>query len=112
MLFGMAARYLQWSGRLESREEIDFCGDFNSAGTCPQLLSSLTQNRTVSISMSRPSRRHFVASLAGFVGFTGVTGVTKKYKGVPTRMIALRTEMKALRAECDRRARAKAAAAT
>src|SRR5262252_5032632 len=40
-----------------------------------------------------------------------VTGTTKKYKGVPTRMIVLRAEMKALRAACNRRARAKAAAA-
>jgi hypothetical protein len=40
-----------------------------------------------------------------------VTGTTKKYKGVPTRMIVLRAEMKALRAACDQRARAKAAAA-
>jgi hypothetical protein len=40
-----------------------------------------------------------------------VAGATKKYKGVPTRMIVLRAEMKALRADCNRRARAKAAAA-
>src|ERR1041385_2163565 len=40
-----------------------------------------------------------------------ITGVTKKYKGVATRMVVLRTEMKALRAACNRRARAKAAAA-
>ena len=40
-----------------------------------------------------------------------VTGVTKKYKGVATRLAALRTEMKALRADCNRRALAKAAAA-
>jgi hypothetical protein len=40
-----------------------------------------------------------------------VTGATKKYKGIPTRMIVLRAEMKALRADCNRRARAKAAAA-
>src|SRR5882724_8476844 len=40
-----------------------------------------------------------------------VTGVTKKYKGVAARMAVLRTEVKALRADCDRRARAKAAAA-
>ena len=40
-----------------------------------------------------------------------VTGGTKKYKGVPTRMIVLRAEMKALRAACNERARAKAAAA-
>jgi|SRR4030095_6076762 hypothetical protein len=39
-----------------------------------------------------------------------VTGTTKKYKGVPTRMIVLRAEMKALRADCNRRALAKAAA--
>ena len=36
------------------------------------------------------------------------TGVTKKYKGVPTRMVVLHAEMKALRAACNRRARAKA----
>ena len=41
-----------------------------------------------------------------------ITGATKKYKGVPTRMIVLRAEMKALRAACNRRARAKAAAAS
>jgi hypothetical protein len=40
-----------------------------------------------------------------------VAGTTKKYKGVATRMVVLRTEMKALRAACNRRARAKAAAA-
>ena len=40
-----------------------------------------------------------------------VTGVTKKYKGVAERMAVLRTEMKALRAACTRRVRAKAAAA-
>ena len=40
-----------------------------------------------------------------------VTGTTKKYKGVATRMIVLRAQMKALRAACNRRARAKAAAA-
>jgi hypothetical protein len=40
-----------------------------------------------------------------------VTGTTKKYKGVPTRMVVLRAEMKALRADCNQRARAKAAAA-
>jgi uncharacterized small protein (DUF1192 family) len=40
-----------------------------------------------------------------------VTGVTKKYKGVGARMAVLRTEMKTLRADCNRRARAKAAAA-
>ena len=39
-----------------------------------------------------------------------VTGTTKKYKGVATRMIGLRAEMKALRAACNRRALAKAAA--
>ena len=41
-----------------------------------------------------------------------VTGATKKYKGVPTRMVVLRAEMKALRADCKRRALAKAAAAS
>ena len=40
-----------------------------------------------------------------------VTGTTKKYKGVAPRMMALRAEMKALRAACNQRARAKAAAA-
>ena len=41
-----------------------------------------------------------------------VTGGTKKYKGVATRMVVLRAEMKALRAACNERApRAKAAAA-
>src|SRR6516162_3375001 len=40
-----------------------------------------------------------------------VIGITKKYKGVPTRMIVLRAEMKALRAACNQRARARAAAA-
>src|SRR6267143_5849474 len=40
-----------------------------------------------------------------------VTGVTKKYKGVGARMVVLRAEMKALRAACNERARAKAAAA-
>jgi regulator of RNase E activity RraA len=39
-----------------------------------------------------------------------VTGVTKKYKGVAARMAVLRTEMKALRAACNQRARAKAPA--
>src|SRR4029450_12278033 len=39
-----------------------------------------------------------------------VTGTTKKYQGVPTRMIVLRAEMKALRAACNQRALAKAAA--
>jgi hypothetical protein len=37
-----------------------------------------------------------------------VTGTAKKYKGVPTRMIVLRAEMKALRAACKQRALAKA----
>jgi hypothetical protein len=40
-----------------------------------------------------------------------ITGVTKKYKGVAARMAVLRTEMKALRADFNQRARAKAAAA-
>jgi hypothetical protein len=40
-----------------------------------------------------------------------VTGITKKYKGVATRMVVLRAEMKALRADCTQRALAKAAAA-
>src|SRR5260370_25695296 len=40
-----------------------------------------------------------------------VTGTTKKYKGVATRMAALSTEMKAIRAACNERARARAAAA-
>jgi hypothetical protein len=40
-----------------------------------------------------------------------VTGVTKKYKGVAARMAVLRAGMKALRADCNRRALAKAAAA-
>src|SRR6266478_484904 len=35
-----------------------------------------------------------------------VTGTTKKYKGVAARMSVLRTEMKALRAACNERARA------
>ena len=39
-----------------------------------------------------------------------VTGTTKKYKGVTERMALLRTEMKALRAAFNQRARAKAAA--
>ena len=39
-----------------------------------------------------------------------VTGGTKKYKGVAPRLVVLRAEMKALRAACDQRARAKAAA--
>src|SRR5262249_11661230 len=38
-----------------------------------------------------------------------VIGITKKYKGVPTRMIVLRAKMKALRAACNQRALAKAA---
>src|SRR2546423_14451771 len=40
-----------------------------------------------------------------------VTGLTKKYKGVAPRLVALRAEMKALRAACNERALAKAAAA-
>src|SRR6266571_3506384 len=40
-----------------------------------------------------------------------VTGITKKYKGVAKRMVLLRAEMKALRAACNERALAKAAAA-
>ena len=40
-----------------------------------------------------------------------ITGTTKKYKGVATRMAVLRTEMKAIRAACNERARARAAAA-
>src|SRR5229473_7352791 len=32
-----------------------------------------------------------------------VTGTTKKYKGVATRMVVLRDEMKALRAACNER---------
>src|SRR5437762_14162657 len=40
-----------------------------------------------------------------------IAGGTKKYKGVGPRMIVLRAEMKALRAACNQRARAKAAAA-
>src|SRR5438094_10379029 len=39
-----------------------------------------------------------------------VTGTTKKYKGVAARMAVLRAEMKALRADCNQRALAKAAA--
>src|ERR1700724_2381318 len=39
-----------------------------------------------------------------------VTGITKKYKGVAKRMVLLRDEMKALRAACNERALAKAAA--
>jgi hypothetical protein len=37
-----------------------------------------------------------------------ITGGTKKYKGVATRMVVLRAEMKALRAACNQRALAKA----
>src|SRR5215216_4776574 len=40
-----------------------------------------------------------------------VNGITKKYKGVPARMLALRAEMKTLRADWNERALAKAAAA-
>src|SRR6266516_4777111 len=40
-----------------------------------------------------------------------ITGATKKYKGVATRMVVLRAQMKALRADCNERALAKAAAA-
>src|SRR6266513_700479 len=39
-----------------------------------------------------------------------VNGITKKYKGVASRMATLRAEMKALRADCNQRALAKAAA--
>ena len=39
-----------------------------------------------------------------------VTGITKKYKGVAKRMVLLDAEMKALRAACNERALAKAAA--
>src|SRR5438093_5815929 len=39
------------------------------------------------------------------------TGITKKYKGVASRMVLLRAEMKALRADCNERALARAAAA-
>ena len=39
-----------------------------------------------------------------------VTGITKTYKGVAKRMVALRAEMKALRAACDERALARAGA--
>src|SRR5436190_23301065 len=39
-----------------------------------------------------------------------VNGTTKKYKGVVPRMVVLRDEMKALRAACNERALAKAAA--
>jgi len=37
-----------------------------------------------------------------------VIGITKKYKGIPKRMVVLRTKMKALRAACEQRARAEA----
>ena len=40
-----------------------------------------------------------------------ITGGTKKYKGVATRMVLLRAEMKALRAACNQRALAKATSA-
>ena len=40
-----------------------------------------------------------------------VTGITKRYKGVAKRMVVLRAEMKTLRAACNERALAKAAAA-
>jgi hypothetical protein len=40
-----------------------------------------------------------------------VIGITKKYQGVAKRMAVLRVEMKALRAACNERALAKAAAA-
>jgi hypothetical protein len=40
-----------------------------------------------------------------------VKGITKKYKGVPARMIALTAEMKVLRADWNERALARAAAA-
>ena len=39
-----------------------------------------------------------------------VTGITKRYKGVAKRMVVLRAEMKTLRAACNERALAKAAA--
>jgi hypothetical protein len=39
-----------------------------------------------------------------------VTGITKKYKGVPPRMVALRAELKLLRADWAQKVRAKAAA--
>jgi hypothetical protein len=38
-------------------------------------------------------------------------GITKKYKGIAPRMVVLGAEMKALRAACNERALAKAAAA-
>lgn len=40
-----------------------------------------------------------------------VNGITKKYKGVAPRMVLLRAEMKALRADCHQRALARAAMA-
>jgi hypothetical protein len=40
-----------------------------------------------------------------------IAGITKKYKGVPARLRTLSAEMKALRADCNERALAKAAAA-
>ena len=39
------------------------------------------------------------------------TGIVKKYKGVSARLLALRAEMKVLRAEWDQKMRAKAAMA-
>ena len=39
-----------------------------------------------------------------------ITGITKKYKGVPPRMTALKAEMKALRNEWAKKLRAKALA--
>ena len=41
-----------------------------------------------------------------------VIGITKKYKGVPKRMVVLRTKMKALGAACEQRARANGRPAT
>lgn len=38
-----------------------------------------------------------------------ITGGTKKYKGIATRMVVLRAEMKALRAACNQRALARTA---
>jgi hypothetical protein len=40
-----------------------------------------------------------------------IAGITKKYKGVPARLRTLSAAMKALRADCNERALAKAAAA-
>src|SRR5438093_11803947 len=40
-----------------------------------------------------------------------ITGTRKKYKGVAVRIAAMRTEIKAIRAACNERARAKAPAA-